>query len=395
MVSRFQVRVLLVIGILLVAGMAAAQNVSVGDDETLKISGFINVTLFAQDQKFAFGNGQNAEFPVPPEAEVDRWFMDGDVRNTRLTLAWGGPKLENEVKLNGVVEMDFHGGFNGTGAFSDEQPTPRLRLAYMDLVRGKNTWRIGQAWSPMFGNFATSYSHVGFPLGYGSAGDVGWRFPGIFFYRDMSAADATVKSKFTAAVMSGSWSGPGDNLSSGSAGEASFGPQIELRYDWTGKTWGTYVVGHYDNKDLSGAGAEAADDSLDGTAIEFGANYKTGAFSIKGNAYYGTAIGQQFAHITQFGDITGWGGWVQLGYDFTPRWTGYLFYGMDDPDDDDVFAAVGNSGRTQNTMAVASVMYNLSRYGFNLEWMIDELESGTSATKTRGNQIAASFIYKF
>lgn len=381
--------------ILLLVPRMAAQNVTVGDDESLTIKGFINVSLFAQDQKFAFGNGTNAEFPAPPEVETDPWILDGDVRNSRLTLAWGGPKLENEWKINGVMEIDFHGGFNGTTAFSDEQPTPRLRLAYLDLVKGRNTWRFGQAWSPIFGNIAQSYSHIAFPLGYGGGGQIGWRFPGIFYYRDMSGADAKVKTKLTAGVMTGSWNGPGDVTSSGSAGEASFGPQVEVRYDWDTKSWSAYVVGHWDRKDLTGAGAEAPDDSLDGTAVEVGAKWRRGAFSVQGNLYQGTAIGHIFGNITQFADVSGVGGWVQAGYDFDKRWSAYLFYGIDDPDDDDVLANVGANGRTMNTLWVASVMYNLSRYGFNVEYMHDTLETGAAGTETDGQQIAASFIYKF
>ncbi|MGK2858219.1 MAG: hypothetical protein ACSLFQ_13535 [Thermoanaerobaculia bacterium] len=387
--------VVLAICTFLVPGIALAQNVTVGDGESLTIKGFINVSLFAQDQKFSFGNGTNAAFPAPPEASTDPWMLDGDVRNSRLTLAWGGPKLENEWKLNGVMEMDFHGGFNGTGAFSDEQPTPRLRLAYLDLVKGKTTFRFGQAWTPLFGNVAQSYSHVAFPLGYGGGGNIGWRFPGVFMYHDMTGEGSAVKSKLSAAIMSGSWSGPGDNLSSGSAGEASFGPQLELRYDWEAKNWGVYVVGHYDKKDLTGAGASQPDDSLDGTALEFGAKWRAGAFSLQGNIYQGTAIGNNFGNITQFGDITGWGGWMQAGYDFNKRWAGYFFYGTDDPDDKDVLAAIGNAGRTKNTMYAASIMYNLSRYGFAFEYLHDVLETGPASTETAGNQISTSFIYKF
>lgn len=394
--SGIQLRVpLLFICALFVATGVLAQNVTVGDDEALSIKGFINVSLFAQDQKFSFGNGTNAEFPTPPEAETDPWFIDGDVRNTRLTLAWGGPKLENDYKLNGVVEIDFHGGFNGTSAFADEQATPRMRLAYLDLVKGKTTWRFGQAWSPVFGNIPASYSHVAFPLGYGGGGVIGWRFPGVFMYRDTTGADSKIKTKLTAGIMSGSWNGPGDVTSSGSAGEASFGPQVEVRYDWEAKNWSLYAAGHYDQKDLSGAGAEKPDDSLDGTAIEVGAKWRAGAFSVQGNAYQGTAVAHIFGNITQFGDVSGWGAWTQLGYDFNKRWTGYVYYGVDDPDDEDVFESIGAAGRTHNEMYVLSLMYNVGRYGFNVEWLHDTLESGLAATETDGNQIAASVIYKF
>ncbi|MFA6954526.1 MAG: hypothetical protein WC538_01490 [Thermoanaerobaculia bacterium] len=396
MSSRFHFRVpLLIACVLLAAAAASAQNVTVGDDETLSIKGFINVSLFAQDQKFSFGQGTNAEFPAPPEYTDDPWILDGDVRNSRLTLAWGGPKMENEYKVNGVLEIDFHGGFNGTSAFADEQPTPRLRLAYMDLVRGKTTWRFGQAWSPIFGNVAQSYSHVAFPLGYGGGGQIGWRFPGIFMYRDTTGADSKVKTKLTAAIMSGSWNGPGDTTSSGSAGEASFGPQVEVRYDWETKAWGLYVAGHYDKKDLTGAGVSHPDDSLDGTALEVGGKFRSGPFSLTANLYQGTAIGHIFGNITQFGDVSGWGAWTQLGYDFTKKWSGYVFYGMDDPDDEDVLASIGNAGRTKNDMYALSLMYNLSRYGFDLEYIHDTLKSGPNGTKTDGNQIAASFMYKF
>jgi hypothetical protein len=44
----------------------------------------------ARDWNFAFGNGQNAEWPVPPQTIVDPWFGGADVRNTRLTVQGDG-----------------------------------------------------------------------------------------------------------------------------------------------------------------------------------------------------------------------------------------------------------------------------------------------------------------
>ena len=376
---------------------AIAQDVQLGGKAKLTIKGFISATYFAQNQNFAFGNGQNAEFPLPPEFSTDKWFFDGDVRNTRLTLAFTGPEVK-KLKFGATLEADFFGGFNGAGAFSDEQPNPRLRLAFIDVIRGKTTFRLGQQWSPLFGNVPKSLTHVAFPLGYGSAGDVGWRFPGLYIYHNLGAADASVKKKVSFAVMRGSWSGPGNNLDSGSAGNASFGPQIELRFDFNGKTggsgaWGFYVVGHWDEKDLSGANATAPNDSLNGTAVEIGASYSQGAFSIQGNAYTGTAIGQQFGHITQFGDISGWGAWIQPGVKFNSELSGYLFFGLDDPDDADVFAA--GQSRLKNQMIAASVQWASGPYAFGVEWLHATLTSGAAGTKTDGDQISASAMYKF
>src|SRR5581483_5290896 len=155
----------LIVLLLACASVVSAQNVSTSP-EGLTFHGFIDTSAFLQNQNFTFGNGQNAEFPVPPQSKTDRWFLDGDVRNTRLTMGFNGPKLDNGLKLNATIEGDFFGGFNGSSGFSNAQATPRLRLAYIDLVRGKTTIRVGQAWSPLFGpNIPLSYSHIAFPLG--------------------------------------------------------------------------------------------------------------------------------------------------------------------------------------------------------------------------------------
>ena len=388
---------LLVVSLLAWAGVASAQNVTTGA-EGLSIKGFISGSLFLQNQNFTFGNGQNAEFPIPPQSKTDRWFLDGDVRNTRLTLAFNGPKQENDTKIGATVEADFFGGFNGTGGFSNAQATPRLRLAFVDLVRGKTTFRVGQGWAPLFGNVPVSYSHLAFPLGYGATGNIGWRFPGVFIYRDLTSAGSKVSTKFTFAAMRNAWAGPGNNVDSGSAGPASTLPQLEGRLDWSGKTggggaWSSYVVGHWDKKDLSGVGAKTANDSLTGWAGEVGLKLTSGPVMIQGNAYTGKAIGQHFGQISQFGDIKSWGVWGQAGYNFTKRWSGYLFYGIETPNKKDVLAA--NATRVKNQMFAPSLMYNLGPYGFNVEWMRDKLTTGAAETTTNGDQFAASVIYKF
>lgn len=404
-------------------GVASAGEVKTGTAEGLTVKGFVIASLFMQDNNFAFGNGQSAQWPSS-DFTTDETTFGGDVRNTRITLAFNGPDTDS-FKVGGTIEADFFGGFNGTGAFSDEQQILRLRLAYVDVVRGKTTFRVGQAWSPMFGNVPASPTHVAFPLGYGT-GMPGWRFPGLFVYHDFGGSD-TFKTKLTLAVMRGSWSGSTiDNNSPGEAGT----PQFEGRLDFSGKNWSAYVVGHYDQKDLTGPGADASpgvDDKLDGTAVQVGAKVKFGMLTLAGNFYDGTAIGQQFGAITQFGDISSKGGWVQGSLQFNPKWAAHLFFGMDDPDDDDVMATIANpvlsptapttpvstsaiAGRVKNEQIAASVMYSNGPYVFGVEWLNSSLDGqgkttspGTDGPVTvvnpvrnvDGNQLSFSVWYKF
>jgi hypothetical protein len=98
------------------------------------------------------------------------------------------------------------------------------------------------------------------------------------------------------------------------------------------------VVYHVDNKDMNGTGVPGGD--LNGWGVETGHNVTSGKLTVHGNFYSGHNLGQQFGHITQGagsnstvqqGRIRGWGAWAQAGYDLTPRWGVWLYYGMDQP----------------------------------------------------------------
>ncbi|HET7452036.1 MAG TPA: hypothetical protein VFL12_04805 [Thermoanaerobaculia bacterium] len=397
------------------AAVASAQTtIPLGSSASITLKGFVSATFFGQDQNFVaspapaaggqaftgggFGNGQNAEFPAVPEASGDRWFWGGDVRNTRLTLAFDGPKIVNDWKVNATVEGDFFGGFNGTGSFSGQQPDPRLRLAFVDFTNGSTTIRMGQQWAPLFGNVAVSLSHIAFPLGYGAAGDIGWRFPGIFLYQNLTPKSAPVNADLVFAVMSNNWSAPpGTTFDQNNTGNGGT-PQFELRVNVGGKSgdmsWSSYVVGHWDKKDLNGPG-NSGGESLDGKALELGAKFQIGGFLLQGNGYTGTAIGQNFGAITQFGDIDSVGGWVQAGYEFAKTWGVYGFWGTDDPSDHDVLKFSPATARLKSTMIAAMLRWKSGPLAFGLEYMGDKLRSGAVPTDTRGRQVALSALYNF
>jgi hypothetical protein len=295
--------------------------------------------------------------------------------------------------------MDFFGGNNGTGPFAGQQPVPRLRLAYAELTNGRTTIQAGQQWAPLWGNLPVSVTHLSFPLGWASGGLIGWRYPGIFVGQKLTGSDAPVNMDLQFAVMSGNWNGPESTTDFETAGNATW-PQFELRYNVGGKigdaaTWSGYVVGHIDQKDLSGAGESAPNDKLTGSAVEIGAKFQIGSVLIQGNGYTGHSIGQQFATINQFGKIQSEGGWVQIGWDFTPNWGIYGFWGEDSPKDSDALAAFGDSARLLNVMYAGMLRWKCGPFSAGIEYLHSRLTSGFDRVKTDGQQLSLSALFNF
>src|SRR5207249_11723851 len=116
----------------------------------------------------------------------------------------------------------------------------------------------------MFGEVPVSLSHIAFPLGYGSAGMVGWRFPGVYFNQDLVAPGGPASAQLQLAAFKGSGPAtPGEDAAPINAignGEASGLPQLEARLNFGRKSeelrWVLYAVGHVDWKDTSGTGVK-------------------------------------------------------------------------------------------------------------------------------------------
>ena len=394
--------------------VTAQQVVKFGEGQTLTISGFISATMFYDHGLFgSFGQGQNAEFAAAPlnQPVTDKGIFDGDVRNTRINFTFSSTPVLGKWAPKATLEADFFGAFNGVPPFGDEQPQFRVRFAFVDLSNGRTTLRIGQFWSPMFGEVPVSLTHLAFPLGYGATGMVGWRFPGVFLYQDLSAAGAPLTVQLQLAALKGS--GPAATARDSAAalnignGEASGLPQFEARLNFAKKTpnlsWSAYVVGHVDWKDTTGTGRDTTstgtkDSNMSAWGIEAGGNIAPGKLTVHGNFYYGKALGQQFAHITQttqgHGDIRGWGAWAQAGYDLTPHWSLWAFAGMDQPDvqrfaQDNPTA--GPLARQQSHDYDALLRFRAGRYAVGLEYFRAVTRYNTGPASA--DQVALSVLY--
>ncbi len=370
------------LGALVVVGSAtparAQESVKVGEGETLTIGGFISSTLFYDYGLWgAFGQGQNAEYAAAPASQprTDKSILDGDVRNTRLNFAFKGQPVVGAWEPHAFLEVDFFGGQDAP-PFGDEQPRLRVRHAYADLTNGTTTVRIGQWWAPLFGEVPVSMSHIAFPLGYGSAGMIGWRFPGIFLYQKLGSGSGEVNGELQLAAMKGA--GPPanthDTANGIGNGEASGLPQLEARLNLNGKRenldWLLYAVGHVDWKDTTGTGLEGSDQTA--WAVEGGGKLAPGKLTLHGNIYYGRGIGENFAFITQQGDVRGWGAWAQAGYALMPTFDVWGFWGVDQPDVKkfaEDHPALAPLLRQRNVNTNAMLRYHVGRYALGLEWL--------------------------
>jgi hypothetical protein len=400
---------LAVAAVLILAGArpaAAQQVVKLGEGETLTISGFINGTLFNNIGLFSsFGQGQNAEIAAAPgvaatsQPGVDRGIFDGDVRNTRLNFTFNAPPVLGKWAPRATIEADFFGAFNGVPPFGDEQPQFRVRHAFVDLSNGRTTLRIGQYWAPLFGETApfipVSLVHIAFPVGLG-ASMIGWRFPGVFLFHDLTPT-SPLKLQLEVAALKGSGIAVSarDTQNVIGSGEASGLPQVEARLNAARKfenvSWNGFVVYHVDWKDVNGTGVTGS--NITDWGVETGQYIAVSSFTLHGSFYYGKGLGSQFGMITQFQpQIRGWGAWAQAGYDFTSHWSVWADYGIDQPDYARFNRETGGTlVRQLNHLGSALLRFRAGRYAAGLEYFRSVTRWNTGVTSA--DQYALSALY--
>ncbi|GLQ45847.1 hypothetical protein GCM10007862_08980 [Dyella lipolytica] len=371
---------------------------------SVAFNGFIDATAFSQTKSYTYGNGQNAEYPIPGT----KGNLSGvDIRNTRFWFDLTGAKVAGDWVGGARLEMDFFGGNNGTGAYSQQQPIPRLRQAYMVLsnpVTG-STIKVGQMWDLMFplDDLPESLSHIAFPLGYGS-GIIGWRFPGAIWSQDLNHGSQGPQWRLDLGGFEGNWNGPGSNINYLTAGNAGFRPQVEAKlHVEVEKEWMLFLAAHYSQINLSGVGGTEPTPvkrQFSSEAVEVGGAWTPGPWVFRSVLYTGKGIGEIFGDLSQFGDIKDTGGYVSGGYKFTPNWSVNLFYAISKPNAHDVIRWMGNgsTGLLKAHSYATNLEYTVGDYSFALEWIhaiLNDTTNGTNRVATSGNQVNLSAFYKF
>ena len=403
--------VLAVAAVVMLGGARTAsgqQVVKFGEGQTLTISGFVSATMFNDRGLFSsFGQGQNAEIaacPVPipgctGQPGVNQGIFDGDVRNTRINFTFNAPPVLGKWAPRATIEADFFGAFNGVPPFGDEQSQFRIRHAFVDVSNGRTTLRIGQYWAPLFGETGSfipvSLAHIAFPVGLG-ASMIGWRFPGVFLFHDLTPA-SPLKLQLEVAALKGSGVAASlrDTTNVIGSGEASGLPQVETRLNAARKfgtaSWNGFVAYHLDWKDINGTGVPGS--KITNWGVETGQYIAVSSFTLHGSFYYGKGLGSQFGMLTQFQpQIRGWGAWAQAGYDFTPHWSVWADYGIDQPDYARFNTETGGTLARQLTHTGSALLrFRAGRYAAGLEYFRNVTRWSTGVTSA--DQYALSVLY--
>ena len=420
---------------------------------TFSFKGTVAMTLFAQDVPVLSGNGLTA-LTAPASVLGDGWLFGGDVRQTRFAFNVTGPQLLSAATL-ASIEVEWIGGnqimtvgvpptqlpvvgADGTpiGAAlapfqtvpqGDESLLPRLRVAYIEFNwnGGENVLRAGQYHNLLLAMISTSAAQPALS-GYG-AGQLGWRAPGItyshrFTLSDSVKLDAALQINRNSWIDNSSWCVAGtppatDCLPYGtSLGEAGT-PQVEARLMLLGPLaetpsphyaptlWQLYVVGHWDQKDLSGVGLNtsmpALRDTMTTFLVEGGGKVKLGPILVAANGWVGQNAGQVFGHIFQMqtpdkGDVRGFGVWGQIGLSLSKNFSLWGFAGIDQPNRDDAIAA--GFGRLRNVKMTGMFAYVDGPLMVALEWLYiaTTIRTSMGAEQTVvANQPSLTFAYGF
>lgn len=371
---------------------------------TFGIHGFVAVSAFWQDRSYLFGNGVSAVVPaVGPGKSAN--ISGFDVRNTRVMLDVKGLALGN-WGLTGRVGIDFAGGHNGSTAFSGQQPTPRLRTAYVRLTNADfgATVTIGQQWDLMtaYAGPMTSLTHIYFAPS-STVGTINWRYPGVTYAQTLGELTPGAQWKLELGVFSGNWNGPGSTTNFETAGNSGFRPQVEARLGARASDWNAGLAVHYSRehfRDVSGLPAAFKGDNIDSWGVQLSGGWTPGLWSLKGAVYTGNALAVTSSAMGQFGDIDETGGWVQLGYEFIENWTVYVAESGVWLGKGDVSTWIGAKGRIKQRNSVVDIIYDNGTFGYGIEWMHSVLHSlppgsGSGEVRTPGNQLSVSTIYRF
>ena len=345
------------------AASAGALELTLKDaDVRLQLYGYVKADFVYETQ--ATEPKSEFSFWVAPEVDGKRDAQTRvGARESRIGLAVMGPDV-GEWKTHGKIEMDFYGGGNPNSY------SPRMRLAYADFAHSSGfSLRVGQDWD----TFVEAMSRV---VNFGALADIGalgLRRPQARATQELKFSDASKLVLKAALAQTVGQDLDGGGFDDGADAEwptFQFNAALHQKL-WTEMFARIGVSGHYGRETLDGT-EKIATTNAAGVVTETvrivsrdakdydtwsvqGSLYLplTQCIAVQGNVWTGENLDTYFGAIGQGVNlakdtaIAAKGGWAQLLYDPTAKWSFGLGYSIDDPDDEDL-----NPGMRSKTQQV-------------------------------------------
>lgn len=302
-------------------------------------------------------------------------------RLTRFGMNYDGPEIGGGVRLGGKIEVDFQNGGR------ESRQILRLRHGFLKLDWGKASLLAGQTWdliSPL-------YPTVNADTLMWNTGNLGDRRPQV-----RARIESGSGLSFEGGIGLGGAISPQDLDGDGvrDADDAAM-PHVQARLGYAGKSWALGLSGHRGREETRGA--IAGHHRFDTSSLSLDFKGSAGKLTVQGEAWTGRNLADfrggigQGVNVSTGEEIGSSGGWLELGLALSERYSLYVGYTVDDPDDADVPAG----GRIKN-----DALYLVNRFRFGpaflvgfdyLYWTTDfqGLDSGTD------NRFNLYLVYTF
>jgi transglutaminase-like putative cysteine protease len=339
------------------AGQAAPGNqpVTVPSKEKVTVYGQVRTDAIIDSNQP--NNSQTPQWiKSTPGANNDQFTMHP--RLTRLGLDYSAPaETMRGYDVRGKIEFDFQNGG------SESRPTPRARLLYVTMTKGRDSWMIGQNWDLIAPIFPSPNDDT---LMWNS-GNLGDRRAQIRYTRTEPTFNFAVAAGLTGAIDAKDMDNNGVR-----DGEDSGQPNFQARFGLTSGQLSAGVWGFAAREETSApvGGSTGFNTSGFGIDVIFKINPTT---ELRGEWFTGENLSDfrggigQGVNTASGEEIESSGGWIELGHMLNPKHRIALGYSIDDPDNGDVPA----SGRTKN---FAWWIHNRFVLGNNLDLGINFLD---------------------
>lgn len=261
-------------------------------------------------------------------------------RNTRFGINFASGSKPEKWSVTGKLEIDWHNTYNTT---PESRPAPRIRHAYLQLQRKDHSVLLGQTWD-VISPLLPSPNDDSVLWNTGNLGD---RRPQIRF----SYAPKEKPFSWTVALgLTGAVDAKDLDGNKVRDGEDSGLPNIQCRLAWKTKDATFGLWGHYAWERTAKAVGGKTHFNSHSVGLDLQWNIAP-RWTLQGEIWAGRNLSDFRGGIAQGinastgNEIASKGGWLELGYDVSPKHRIAVGYALDDPNDSDV----PNGGRTKNS----------------------------------------------